>query len=419
MDTEDIVVGGEHVHGGSILRGVHSDSNLGIVNAGEVASASGLVLLRLEREGVRIDARVWGTSVVLEGLDGVEVLALLLLEPVLTVENKLEGVEGTNGILSEGGGTADAEAEAELGSTVGGEGGEAVGVGGRGGSVKHDISIGGLSGEVPHRVLGEGVGEAPYELLDGVVVREAHLLGGARVNGVSASVLNLLNEVLVTLLGESPTLLSVEVDVVGPDLEGGGVEPLIEVRRQVEVETDLVVLQSNQGQVKTGVAVEEKVEGEVDSLARDTGRHLTVGSLLGVVEVELGVETPPLGILLVNALATDGKLDVVDRTLGDPASTGLINTGGLDLKFDVHVADKITVAGNSDGDAAGVSGSTVDGLLDVLHREVSVALVFRLEESYLRVTSKVDILGTVRYELHKTTGHFESCCTIDRENNFG
>ena len=242
MDTEDIVVGGEHVHGGSILGGVHSDSNLGIVNAGEVASASGLVLLRLEREGVRVDARVWGTSVVLEGLDGVEVLALLLLEPVLTVENKLEGVEGTNGILSEGGGTADAEAEAELGSTVGGEGGEAVGVGGRRGSVKHDISIGGLSGEVPHRVLGEGVGEAPHELLDGVVVREAHLLGGARVNGVSASVLNLLNEVLVTLLGESATLLGVEVDVVGPDLEGGGVEPLIEVSRQVKIEAHLVVL---------------------------------------------------------------------------------------------------------------------------------------------------------------------------------
>ena len=87
----------------------------------------------------------------------------------------------------------------------------------------------------------------------------------------------------------------------------------------------------------------------------------------------------------------------------------------------LHVTDKITftVAGNGDGDAAGVGGSTVDGLLDVLHREVSVALVFGLEESYLRVTGKVDILGTVSDELHKTASHFESCCTIGRENNFG
>jgi len=126
--------------------------------------------------------------------------------------------------------------------------------------------------------------------------------------------------------------------------------------------------------------------------------------------------------VLVNALATNGKLNVVNGTLGNPVA---ISRGSGDssrligLKLDVHVTDEITVAGNGDGDAAGVGGSTVDGLLDVLHREVSVALVFRLEESYLRVTSKVDILGTVSYELHKTTGHFESCCTIGRENNFG
>jgi hypothetical protein len=48
-----------------------------------------------------------------------------------------------------------------------------------------------------------------------------------------------------------------------------------------------------------------------------------------------------------------------------------------------------------------------------------VALVFGLEEGHLRVTGKVDILGAVSYELHKTTGHFESCCTISREINYG
>jgi hypothetical protein len=46
-----------------------------------------------------------------------------------------------------------------------------------------------------------------------------------------------------------------------------------------------------------------------------------------------------------------------------------------------------------------------------------VALVFRLVKGHLRVTSEVDILGAVSYELHKTTGHFESFCTICRENN--
>jgi hypothetical protein len=418
LDAEDVVVGGEHVHGGRVVGGAHGDSDLRVVDAGEVAGASGLVLLGLEREGVGVDAGVGGASVVLEGLDLVEVLALLLLETVLAVEHELEGGEGTDGILNEDGITTELGTNAEHGRTEGGGGDEGIGVSLGDASVKLDVVISGRSGEVPHGVLGLGVGEAPHELLDGVVVGEADLLGTGGVDGVGTGVLNLLDEVLVTLLGEAATLLGVEVDVVGPDLEGGGVEPLIEVRGEVEVETDLVVLEGNEGEVETGVAVEEEVEGKVDGLAGNTGGHLTVSGLLGLIEVKLGVETPPLLVLLVDALTTDGKLDVVDGTLGHPRGTGL-GDARLDLELDVHVADEITVAGNSDGDATGVSGSTVDGLLDVLHREVGVALVFRLEEGHLRVTGKVNILGTVRYELHETTGHFESCCTIYRENNFG
>ena len=403
------------MHGVRTVGGTHGDSDLRVVDAGEVAGTGGLVLLGLEREGVRVDTGVGGTGVVLEGLDLVEVLTLLLLETVLAVEHELEGGEGTDGILSEGGGTADLT-ETEHGRTEGGGGDEAVGV--TRGGVKLDIGVEGRGGEIPHGVLGGGVGEAPHELLDGVVVRETNLLGGSGVDGVGTGVLHLLDQVLVTLLGEATTLLSVEVDVVGPHLEGGGVEPLVEVRGQVEVETDLVVLEGNEGEVETGVAVEEEVEGEVDGLLTDTGGHLTVSGLLGLIEVKLGVQTPPLLVLLVDALTTDGKLDVVDGTLGHPRGAGLGDTG-QNLELDVHVADEITVAGNGDGHAAGVGGSTVDGLLDVLHREVGVALVFRLEEGHLRVTGKVNILGTVSYELHETTGHFESCCTISRENNFG
>jgi len=218
------------VHGGSIVGGVHGNSNLGIVNAGEVASTSGLVLLGLESKTICIHTGIWGTSVVLEGLNGVEVLTLLLLEPVLTVKNKLEGVEGTDLILDEESGATELT-ETKHGSTEGGGGDEGVGGRGSRGSVKLDIRISGRSGEVPHGVGGSGVGEAPHELLDGVVVREAHLLGGARVNGISASVLNLLDEVLMSFLRKTPTLLSVEVDVVGPDLEGGGVKPVFEGTR--------------------------------------------------------------------------------------------------------------------------------------------------------------------------------------------
>jgi hypothetical protein len=409
------------VHGGRVVGTSHGDSDLCVVDAGEVAGAGGLVLLGLEREGVRVHTRVGGAGVVVEGLHLVEVLTLLLLETVLAVKDELEGGEGADLLLSELLGGAGG-AEMKEGSAVEGGGDNAVGLDARDVRVEDDVGVGGGSGEVPERVGRGGVREAPHKLLDGVVVGEADLLGGrvkggAAVDGISTGVLDLLDEVLMTLLGEAATLLGVEVDVVSPHLEDVLVAVGLEVGGEIDVDADLVVLEGNEGEVETGVAVEEEEEGEVDSLAVDGSGHLTVSRLLGLIEVKLGVEAPPLLVVLVDALTTDGKLDVVDGALSDPASK--LRAGSIGLKLDVHVTDEITVAGNGDGDATGVGGSTVNGLLDVLHREVSVALVFRLEEGHLRVTGKVNILGTVRYELHETTSHFESFCTIYGENNFG
>jgi hypothetical protein len=414
LDAEDVVVSGEHVHGSRAVEGVGSDRNLRVVDAREVAGTSGLVLLGLEREGVRVDTGVGGASVVVEGLHLVEVLALLLLETVLAVEDELEGREGTDGLLGElRGGTG--LADVKHGSTVEGGGHEAVGLDAGHVGLKGDVV--GVSGEVPQGRGRGGVGEAPHQFLDGVVVGQTDLLGGTSVDGVSTSVLHLLDQVFVTLLGEAATLFGVQVDVVGPHLEHGAVAVGGEVGRKVDVDAHFVVLKGDQGQVQTGVPVEEEEEGEVDSLAVDGSGHLTVSGLLGLVQVKLGVQTPPLLVVLVDALTTDGKLDVVNGTLGDPARQG----GGVDigLEFEVHVTDKVTVTSDSHRHATGVGGSTVDGLLDVLHREVSVALVFGLEEGNFGVTGKVDVLSAVSDELHETASHFESCCTISRENNSG
>jgi len=403
------------VHGGRVVSGTHGDGDLRVVDAREVAGTGRLVLLGLEREGVRVHTGVRGTGVVVEGLHLVEVLTLLSLEAILTVEDELELGQRTDGILSEGGVTT-ISTEGEERGTVDRGGDHTVGHETLNIGVENDVRVSGRGGEVPQSVgVGGDVGEAPHKLLDGVVVREADLLGGGGIDGIGTSVLHLLDQVLVTLLGEAATLFGVQVDVVSPHLEGVGVAVGGEIGRKVDVDTDFMVLKGDQGQVQTGVPVEEEEQGEVDSLAGHTSGHLTVRSLLGLVEVKLGVQTPPLLVVLVDTLTTDGKLDVVDGALGNPASSGRRVGGGEE--FDVHVADEITVTGDSHGHATGTSGSTVDGLLDVLHREVSVALVFRLEEGHLRVTGKVNILGAVSYELHKTTGHFESCCTLYRENN--
>jgi hypothetical protein len=76
--------------------GLLHNLDLRVIDAREVAGTRGLVLLGLEREGVRVDTRVGVPAVVVEGLHLVEVLTRLLLEPVLTVEDQLEGRQRTH-----------------------------------------------------------------------------------------------------------------------------------------------------------------------------------------------------------------------------------------------------------------------------------------------------------------------------------
>ena len=107
-----------------------------------------------------------------------------------------------------------------------------------------------------------------------MVVRQTNLLGLSGSDGVSSGVLHLFNKVLMSLLGEPTTFLGIEVDVVTPDLDLSGIEVRTEIGGQVEIDTDLMVLKSNQGQVQTRVAVEEEDKGKV---WRENGRGEGVG----------------------------------------------------------------------------------------------------------------------------------------------
>jgi len=452
LDAQDVVVDGEHLLQRGGVAALHVDSHLGVINTREVAGAGGLVLLWLQSEGVGVDAGVGDAGVVHEWLILVEVLASLLLEAVLTVEHQLEVVQGTHLHSGDAGGNS---AGSHVGRTlldpvqVGGVGscgqsGRAVcqdvgeqawasscvgqhtwGVQ-RAGCAGH-VHVGARGGEVPHAVEGSGggVGVAPDQLLHWGVEGQADGLGAgvaAGGDGVTTGVLHLLDQVLVTLLGEAATLLSVQVHVVGPHLEhlGGGAEVVGEVGGQVEVEADLVVLQGNQRQVQTGVAVEEEQQGQVHAVhvggisGRDgAGCHLAIVDLVALAQEGLGVQAEPGLVVLVDALTTDGQLNGCDGTLSHPAHVNVGVGGGQvrgvqlrGLQANVHVADQIAVAGNGHGHTTGVGGGTVHRLLDVLHSKVGVALVHSLEKGHHGLTSQIHILSTVSNELHKSTGHF-------------
>jgi len=378
LDAQDVVVHREQLLLGSSAGDaarLDRHCHLGVIDTREVAGAGGLVLLGLQGEGIHVDAWVRAARVVHEGLVLVEVLAQLLLETVLAVEDNLELIERASlihgidvtrtrgarrvALLNPGEGvglalgkhTSRARYQAHIGTGREAARSVKVQVGharqvGQNEVVGVDIDCGvhrhlhvlRASREVPQGVEvgrggGVGVYVAPHELLHWVVEGQANQLegvvGGGR--GVTASVLDLLDQVLVALLGEAATLLSVKVHIVGPDLEIGAEVGCV-VGSQVEIKADLVVLQGNQGQVQARVAVEEEQQRQVHAglvtvdIGTENGAHLSRGRdhlapavLVGLVEENLSIQAPPGLVVLVDALATDGHLDIGQGALGDPA----------------------------------------------------------------------------------------------------
>ena len=388
-----------------------------LVNAAEVAGARRLVLLRAQRERVHVDTSRRRAAVVLEGLDAVEVGTLTLRETVLSIELELGDL---NGVLTL---AAHTRVEDDLGEQVVNTRLElnsaslVIAVGteqrrhvrqssnsskngrrlrytatGTTSNVRgilhvvvrstsaiqgtrqetHDQTLraevvgvverlGSSDGRNPRRVraVDERVTlDDPEELLDGVVKVQLDLVGRAR-DGLSASVLDLLDEVLVALLGKAAALLRVEVHVV--NIQRGGREGLGGSRKgktssrlgvlavlpglEIHVDADLVVLEGNQGDGKARVAAEPELERDVQRLggsaaarhARDgrlrggargiegdTSRALHEGKVVGVTDErverlhgtrlrrQLGPDLHPVTILAVNALTTNLNLNLLD-----------------------------------------------------------------------------------------------------------
>ena len=407
------------------------------------------MVLRVEGEGVDVDTNGGDVGVVLEGLDQVEVLALTLRETVVAVQLDLGNNRGVlaGKTLNSGDGVARLKSGAV----------EPVRV------VERLLALVNIHGAIAGN---EGVAlDNPDELLARVV--EGHLdLVERGSDRLVASELELLNEVLMGNLGEAAALLGVEVDVV--DVEGGrdkasGVDALLdsgdvgpaEVAELVEVNVnlDLVVLESNEGEGKASVAVEPELEGDVESVLRgtraalrggmglttkaviiattigadlsegvnqlrDVANHLGVTGLLASGAGQLIPDVEPVAVVLVNALTTDLDLDILDEIVADPVEPAELGTRAIrglqgnlrESGLEVDTVDEITVAADGAGNTLTKVGDTVEGLLNRLHREVRVATIELLEEGNLRIGRQVNILGTVSDELHQTTGHCLYSC---------
>ena len=425
-DTEDVVVGRVDTDlGGLGARdgGVREDKlEGGVVNAREIARARRLVLLRAKGERVDVDARVRGAGVRLERLDEVEVGALTLREAVLAVKLELGGDdrvlapavhvksrlgedEGarirnrrvnirtyteltTRGLSVETGtassdisGTGVIEETRSVDERVGGSGGRHVTTERHDGVRESIDGVGvierlGAKGLVEHGIFlkrGAVVNilvrlDDPDKLLARVVEVELDLVG-RRTDRLIAGELELLDEVLVRVLGHAAALVGVKEDVVNVErggnkrlvvslgnlggnaprrVEAGDSPEALVNRTKVEVNLDLVVLEGDERKRKARVAAVPELERHVESGLREgvargadllggvgvaravnggetrvgkvgklggVANHLVVATLLLLGEGELVPDVHPVAILAVNALATNLNLNGLDKLL--------------------------------------------------------------------------------------------------------
>ena len=476
------------------------------------------MFLRPQSERIHVDTGIGSAGVVLEGLNNVKVRTLSLRDAVLAVKLELSGDNGVltpavevEGSLShdEGAGIRDSGAGGETSSAIGVEdtlgsvpvlvavedstrgsingtghlentsGDEGVGARGLGGATesvdgrREGINgigvVEGLSTEDLEESTGSLEGGAvinvsigldnPDELLARVVEVDLDLVGG-RTDGLITSELELLNEVLVGVLGHLSSLVSIQEDEINVDR--GGNEGLLvgsgdsegrtggegsqildspqalTNRSEINVNLDLVILESNKGESKTRVSAKPEEEGNVEGGLRkglagsadlagaasgsagavdvsegrvsDVGQlggvanHLVVASLLLRRESELVPDVHPVTILTVNSLATNLNLN-----LGDQLLTGVVQPTGIDIagsalhglvnlgesNLDVGAVGKISVSGDGAGNTATEVSLAVESLLNRLHGEVGVASVRHLPESNLGVSCKENILCAV------------------------
>ena len=384
------------------------------------------MLLRLQGERVHVDADSGDVGVVLVRLDPVEVVAITNLEAVVAV--KLQESSDARVLASHTLDTSDGVARLENGAVP------PVRV------VKRLLSLPRVDDVVIAADEGVTLND-PDKLLARVVEVELELVrrGGDRL---TTSELEDVNEVLMRDLGELAALVRVEVDVVdvqrgsretalantvadGMRVRGVRVVPAQVVQGvELQVDADLVVLKSNQRQRQTRVAAEPELQRNVQSVhrraagndlrgkrltaiavvvtarttlvdqvgqLRDVTDHLGVTGLLSRLLRELVPNVEPVTIMLINTLATDLNLNVADDVVTNPVEPSELSTRAvrrleLNLRqssLEVHAVDQITITLNGAGDLLAEVRSTVERVLDRLHREVGVTTIHDLEDKVI------------------------------------
>jgi len=366
--SENVVIRRINAHRGAEVQAhrvvAHRQQQRRVVNAGQVARAAGLVLLRLQREGVHVDTHGRDVRVVLVRLHQVEVRALTHLEAIVAVElqQSRDDRVAARHTLHARHGVAALQHRAIPPVRV----------------VERLLAL----VRADHRVVAADERVTlhnPHELLARVVEVQLQLVAGGR-DALTARELQHIDQVLVGDLGELAALIRVQVDVVhvqgrrgqarlrnavadGVRVAGVGRVPAQVVQRvELQIDAHLVVLQRDQRQRQTRVAAEPELQRDVQRVHRRAAaqrlarvrrtrvavvgawiaalhdqirqlrhvtHHLGVTSLLARLLREFIPDVQPVTIVPVNALTTDLQLHIGDQIVAHPVQPAELRTAAV------------------------------------------------------------------------------------------
>ena len=318
------------------------------IDAGEVEGAGGLVLLWLEGEGVHVDALVHGhVLVVLEWLHQVVVGTVALCHAVLAVQLELSRHNA-------------------VGAWVGGIGGGSGGVVGPvvgGGQAKYGIAL-----------------HNPDQLLGGVIQVELDTLIHAS-NRLIAGKLELLNQIFMRQLSKAATLVGIQEDVIDPERcidvardaagatkGGGAVLQQVLNALEIDVDLDLMVLQSNQREGEANVAAEPELQGDMEQgrwvgvtgASNRLADHGVVAVALASGQRQLVPDVHEVGVVLVDLLTTDLDVDIGDQAQTNVVYPGNSVVGSWQRDLQIYAVDQIAVTADLGGHAAAETASSID-----------------------------------------------------------
>jgi hypothetical protein len=357
-----------------------------IVNTGEVASSSGLVLLRAESKGVHVDTFIGVAGVALVRLNPREVGSFTLREAVLSVELQLGS---DNGVLSPAvhvkGGLSKHE-----GAGIG-DGGVGVGVSG---TNKSSDSGGGVGGKTRSAEVGLVVGVSGSVPVSSAV---GSIHGTSRLEETIAVNEGVLADEGVGVVSADGLRSSEGMDGVGEGIngisvvEGLGTQNLEEgsIAHKGRAVIDVLIRLDNPNQLLNGV-----IEVELDLVGGRTDRLITSELELGN-EVLVGVLGHSAALIsiqedIVNVEGGSNQRLVVGDGGRDSLARGILGSTGDRIAGGVGVA-----AQGSDGPQALINRTNIKVNLDL------VVLKGNQGECKTRIGAKPELKRNIEGSLRK------------------